>query len=638
MNNNPRTVENRSAEPTSTLKKKKVDQPKWLKWPALALLLIHAIVRVEAQSIVSTGSVTNGLWHTATMLTNGLVLSAGGGSNEPENPYVIDSARLYNTSTGTWSDTGNMTYGRKEHTATLLNNGDVLVAGGTSSNSILNSAEIYNTTSGVWTVTGSLGTTRYNHTATRLTNGNVLVTGGNVVISDENTPSTTVFLSTTEIFTNGTWYSAAAMNDGRAFHQATLLPNGNVLVTGGIDNNGQLLATAEIYTNGVWIRTGSMTDARASHTATLLTNGMVLVTGGGYDIATCELYNPATGTWTSVQDVPYGRSEHSATLLPDGRVLVAGGRNLSSSQRAAIFDPLIGRWKVMPETHVGRGFTATLLTNGRVLFADGNCELFDPRGLSGWMLTNGTFLVTNQSPVSYTLYASTNLDDASNLGTLAAHTSYVDTNSAGISNRFYFYTDGEFATRAVGFVRVTVPATDYVMIADQLINSTNNTITNLLMAAPSGTVIQKFNENTQQFTRSTNVNGVWSNPNLTLNPGEGLGFYNNTNQPITITFTGIVPEFGLTNPIPQGLSIRSSMLPIAGRVSTDLLYPVGNGDFIQQRSVAPSTGLHFDLFNDYVGGWEGDSEGAEPVVSVGEAFWINNGSSAKNWILEFDLP
>ena len=110
---------------------------------------------------------------------------------------------------------------------------------------------------------------------------------------------------------------------------ATLLPNGQVLVAGGF--NGVDLASAELYdpATGLWTATGSMTSARDHHTATLLPNGQVLVAGGysfdDFALASAELYDPATGLWTATGSMATARYWHTATLLPNGQVLVAGG-------------------------------------------------------------------------------------------------------------------------------------------------------------------------------------------------------------------------------------------------------------------------------------------------------------------------
>ena len=116
----------------------------------------------------------------------------------------------------------------------------------------------------------------------------------------------------------------------RAYHTATLLPDGRVLAAGGNTSLAPTV-TAEIYdpATGIWTPTGSMSHARYRHSATLLQNGLVLVVGGLDDndksLDSTELYDPATGNWTTTGALVVGTAAHSATLLPDGPVLVAGG-------------------------------------------------------------------------------------------------------------------------------------------------------------------------------------------------------------------------------------------------------------------------------------------------------------------------
>src|SRR6266550_4267395 len=218
-------------------------------------------------------------------------------------PLLLGSGPVATLSTGdepasgTWTVTGSLNTARYLHTATLLPNGMVLVAGGLDSNlNALDSAELYDPASGSWTVTGSLNTARYYHTATLLPNGMVLVAGG------ENA------LPSAELYdpASGTWTVAGNLNSGRTAHTATLLPNGMVLVAGGFDSNSIAFASAELYdpASGTWTATGNLNNARAFHTATLLPNGIVLV-AGGHDgptftpsdiLSSAELYDPASGT------------------------------------------------------------------------------------------------------------------------------------------------------------------------------------------------------------------------------------------------------------------------------------------------------------------------------------------------------
>ncbi|CAF1220558.1 unnamed protein product [Adineta steineri] len=186
-----------------------------------------------------------------------------------------------------WVSTGNMTSARYWHTASLLSNGKVLVTGGSANGIFLNSADLYDSSTGTWTPTSNMTDERIYHTASLLSNGKVLVTGGIAATSPLNSP---------ELYdpSTGTWTTTGNMTNARRSHTASLLSNGKVLVTGGIDNNANVLNSAELYdpSIGIWTTTGSMTNAREYHTASVLSNGLVLVTGG---------YNGNTGILISAE-------------------------------------------------------------------------------------------------------------------------------------------------------------------------------------------------------------------------------------------------------------------------------------------------------------------------------------------------
>jgi hypothetical protein len=324
--------------------------------------------------------------HTATLLPDGKVLVAGGyltgsGGSIGE----VGSAELYDPSTGSWTATGSMTETREGHTATLLPDGKVLVAGGTERRA---SAELYDPVSGTWSATGDMIEVRTSHTATLLPDGKVLVAGG--IHSGHGGNA----LGSAELYDpiQGTWTATASMVTPRLLHTATLLPDGKVLVAGGNSSGtgGVALASAELFdpVGASWTATESMPAGRIGHTATLLPNGKVLVVGGGsagHDALTSvELYDPSIGSWTATGNMVTSRSGPTATLLEDGMVLVAGGSNGAGGALASaeLYNPASGSWTAAGNMNGGRtGHTATLLSGGTVLLAGGSGlppALYDP--------------------------------------------------------------------------------------------------------------------------------------------------------------------------------------------------------------------------------------------------------------------
>lgn len=305
-----------------------------------------------AGSFAKTGSMAVDRYaHTATLLPTGQVLITGGfgpGNDcsdlgEP----ATSTAELYDVSSGSFKSTGLMSLARGGHTATLLRNGKVLIAGGTDQGGAqfpdyggpsTNSAELYDPATGKFTETGSMARARFGHTATLLANGTVLITGG-VDVTNPNSP---VAIQTSEIYDPNTGAFAVTnpMAEARAGHTATLLPNGRVLIAGGLPehiDSGGILATAELYDpfTRTFSPTGTMSTVRSSHTATLLSDGTVLVAGG--DVPTAEIYSPTTGTFVLTGGMEVARAGHTATLLQDGRVLFAGGGSYFPLSSAELF-------------------------------------------------------------------------------------------------------------------------------------------------------------------------------------------------------------------------------------------------------------------------------------------------------------
>lgn len=329
----------------------------------------------------TTGSMTAPRkYHTATLLENGTVLIAGGSSGWGG---ALISAELYDPTAGTFTATGSMTAERYEHTATLLGNGTVLIAGGwnDASGSILTSAELYDPAAGTFSSTGSMTVARFWHTATLLGNGMVLIAGG---------WNGTTALASAELYdpTAHTWAASGTMGVARIGHTSVTLPDGSVLVSGARDINFHCLKSQEIYspTTGIFSATGDMTMARAYHAATVFPAspahplGLVLFTGGITNdasfLADAELFDPATGVSTATGNMNLPRFEHVSELLPEGNVLVATGAGigpLGSTPTAEIYMTASGIFVVTADVLVpGDGRLGTVLGNGGVLLTGGD--------------------------------------------------------------------------------------------------------------------------------------------------------------------------------------------------------------------------------------------------------------------------
>ena len=294
------------------------------------------------------------------LLSNGHILAAGGAIN-----YIsYDTAEVFDTMMGTWNATASLGTARFRFRMVLLTNGNVLAAGGSGGNPngnpfTLNSAEVYNPTTGNWNATGSLAIGRFYFEMLLLPNGNVLVAGG----SNSGGLADGSFQNSTEIYnsTTGIWSVTGSLATAREYFQMVLLPNGNVLVAGGY--NGQSLDSAEVYntTMGIWAATGSFTESRYNFQMVLLPNGNVLAAGGAIipgpsDLTSSEEYNFTTGTWTLTGPLATPRSDFQMVLLPNGNVLAAGGfSSFSSIASAEVYNFTTRAWTTTGSLSEPRG-------------------------------------------------------------------------------------------------------------------------------------------------------------------------------------------------------------------------------------------------------------------------------------------
>lgn len=283
-----------------------------------------------------------------------------------------------------------MNTGRATHTATLLLDGKALIAGGFREEGTaeipIASAEIYDPNTNTFTPTGEMNEARAGHTATLLPNGLVLIVGG--WGGDGRLPTTELYDPQT-----GKFRPAASMFAPRASMTATLLQNGQLLIAGGdsAKNTPQLIAERYDPATDTFTQSGSLHNGRSAHTATRLNDGRVLLIGGksknnNMILASAEIFDPTTGEFTLTGSMNTARHKHAAVLLPDGNVLVMGGSDENDWRgqysSAELYDSGTGSFTPIADMNNARfklADAAVLLNNGDVLVGGGNrqIELFD---------------------------------------------------------------------------------------------------------------------------------------------------------------------------------------------------------------------------------------------------------------------
>jgi hypothetical protein len=312
---------------------------------------------------------------TVTLLANGEVLIVGGGDSHAS---ATNLAEIYNPATDAFTPAGSglMPIERTYHTATLLKDGRVLIAGGMNRmGKALDSAILFDPKSGKFIPTGAMAEPRYNAAAVQLPDGRIIISGG------ASTPAV---------------YAGANQEkqEEQSLDTAELYDPG----TGKFSPAGKIERVYDLTSNKIMMR-ASMTTARREQTATLITAGpllgQVMIAGGIGDqnkpIASAELYDPATNTFKAAGNMTVARTFQSATALRDGRVLIAGGTDAGDQALATaeLYDPASGKFALTadPMQHARYRQVAVLLTDGEVLLAGGasnagvlaNAEIFDPR-------------------------------------------------------------------------------------------------------------------------------------------------------------------------------------------------------------------------------------------------------------------
>ena len=281
-----------------------------------------------------------------------------------------------------------------------LNNGTLIAAGGrevgdhAGGSWVNRTAEVFDPIKSVWTFTGEMNEKRLSPVLFELPNGNVMIAGG---LSGQ-----LELLISTEIWdpATGTWTFGSEMNRGHNEMDSVTLNDGRFMIIGGTSKNEDgfqvsLSKETEIFDpeSETWTDAAPMAEKRANHRAVVLNTGKVLVIGGGkWDgpyLKSVEIYDPNTDSWKYGAEMSKGRVAHTATLLSDGKVLVVGGKGKMTV--AEIYDPNTDTWALAGETNKPRGeHAALLLDNGSVLVTGGigylsEAEIFNPK-TSTWSI------------------------------------------------------------------------------------------------------------------------------------------------------------------------------------------------------------------------------------------------------------
>lgn len=332
-----------------------------------------------AQGWIETGSLNEARSTSLTALPNGDVLAAGGVEGTAPGLIATNTVERYDPIKRAWVYAAPMSYARAGHTATRLQDGRILVVGGVpgfgAGDEPMAKVEIYDSAADVWIETGSLQTARSAHSATLLLDGRVLVAGGIPVGGESYLTSTELYDPDTGVWTEGPDFPATVF-----YPTAARLLDGRVLILGsyGYYDNAFIF-------NPV---TSTMTMVQQPHynaapsTGVTLLDGRVLVTGENYGAnshggqSAGEVYAPSTNIWTS-NSMNSARAGQPMVLLPNGHVLAAGGCNYYEFciTRCDDYDPQTNLWTSVGSMQVTHGGGAALLGDGKVLIAGGDTNV-----------------------------------------------------------------------------------------------------------------------------------------------------------------------------------------------------------------------------------------------------------------------
>lgn len=342
------------------------------------------------------GDLQIGRWgHTTTVLQNDTVLVVGGRKRLSFRGTTVQEGEILPLGSDEWIKTGTLNWERTFHTASLLLDGRVLVAGGTGrvvlapgeetmwrGNKDLSSAEIYDPKADEWASSPDMIEKRQLAQAITLEDGRVMIIGGR---------SGLLTLATSEVYdpVTNNWNLLSPMLVSRKSHSAITLLDNRILVTGGTEEwAGGNLASAEIYDplKDTWVMVSDMNRSRLGHKSTLLPDGRVLVTGGTIvgeeeflgPETTAEIYDPFIDKWTLITTDLKPRKDHASVALPGGKVLLIGGGNSIGTpvMELELYNPYTNEWSVAGSLPEGRNLlTATILPDGSILIVGGGAVI-----------------------------------------------------------------------------------------------------------------------------------------------------------------------------------------------------------------------------------------------------------------------
>lgn len=324
------------------------------------------------------------------LLGGGRVLQVGGAS---PNPTYWANTETFAVDEGAFVPVGELSTGRAESTVVALPNGGALSFGGIISLSdfvLATLVEEWDPGALAWSVRGNLRSNRIRHTATLLQDGRVLVAGGAAAGGPIEERDAEIWVPGA-----GSRSPANEMLSRRAAHTATRFADGRVLLVGGYDlGTGAAIAECEWFdpASDTFVVGPTLRTARFYHAAVPLAGGRVLVVGGEREgiqlLSSGEVFDPATGKFEPTGAMQTARTEVRAVPLLGGAVMVAGGATeVSATDRVEVWSESTGTWHQwnarLPERRAGH--TLHVLADGRVMLLGGDPGTGWPAG-NCWVL------------------------------------------------------------------------------------------------------------------------------------------------------------------------------------------------------------------------------------------------------------